>query len=81
MNRQLIQGIIVGGLFALPITWIAASDAIAAGIFAEILASAIFGLAGGLCIGALIASNFAMLAFEEKEHAVEHRRVEVHAHG
>jgi len=80
MNRHLIQGIIVGGLFALPITWIAASDALAAGSFPEILVSAVFGLAAGLCIGALIAANFAMLALEEKEHAVAHRRVDAHAH-
>ena len=45
MNRHLLQGIIVGGLFALPVTWIAASDALAAGSFPEILASAVFGLA------------------------------------
>jgi hypothetical protein len=32
------------------------------------LASAVFGLAAGLCIGGLIAANFAMLALEESEH-------------
>jgi hypothetical protein len=80
MNRNLIHGIIVGGLFALPITWIAASDALAAGSYLEILASTVFGLAAGLYIGALIAANFAMLALEEKEHAVTHRRVDAHAH-
>jgi hypothetical protein len=37
-------------------------------------------LAAGLCIGALIAANFAMLALEEKEHAVARRRVDAHAH-
>lgn len=80
MNRHLLQGIIVGGLFALPITWIAASDALAAGNFFEILASTVFGLAAGLCIGGLIAANFTMLALEENEHAVAHRRVQAHAH-
>jgi len=82
MNRHLIQGIIVGGLFALPITWIAASDALADGNYLEILASAVFGLSAGICAGALIAANFAMLALEEKEHAVAPRRrhVEAHAH-
>mgnify|MGYP001171537885 CR=1 FL=1 len=80
MNRHLIHGIIVGGLFALPITWIAASDALAAGSYPEILASAVFGLAAGLSIGALIAANFARLALEEKEPAVAHRRVEAHSH-
>lgn len=82
MNRHLIQGIIVGGLFALPITWIAASDALADGNYLEILASAVFGLSAGLCIGALIAANFAMLALEEKEHAVapQHRHVQAHVH-
>ena len=80
MNRHLIHGIIVGGMFALSITWIAVSDALAAGHFPEILASAVFGLAAGLCIGALIAANFAMLALEEKAHEVVPRRVRAHAH-
>jgi hypothetical protein len=76
---HLLQGIIVGALFALPITWIAASEAIAEGTFLEILATAIFGLAAGLCIGALIAANFAMFELEEKEHEQAERRVEAHA--
>lgn len=80
MNRHLIQGIIVGALFALPIVWIAASDALAAGNYLEILASTVFGIAAGLCIGGLIAANFAMLALEETEHAVDHRHAEAHAH-
>jgi hypothetical protein len=80
MNRHLLQGIIVGILFALPITWIAASDALAAGSFPEILASIVFGLAAGLCVGGLIAANFALLALEENETAVAHRHVEAHAH-
>jgi hypothetical protein len=80
MNRHLLQGIIVGVLFALPVTWIAASDALAVGSFPEILASVVFGLAAGLCVGALIAANFAMLALEENEPAVAHRHVEAHAH-
>jgi hypothetical protein len=32
-----------------------------------LLASTGFGLAAGLCIGALIAANFAMLAWEQSE--------------
>ena len=80
MNRHLLQGIIVGGLFALPVTWIAASDALAAGSFPEIIASAVFGLAAGLCVGGLIAANFAMLALEENESAVSQRQVQAHAH-
>jgi len=80
MNRHLVQGIIVGALFALPVTWIAASDALSAGSFPEILASAVFGLAAGLCVGGLIAANFAMLAFDEHESAVEHRHMHAHAH-
>ena len=77
MNKHLIQGIIVGGLFAAMITWVASLDAFAEGGFA-LLASVVFGLAAGLCIGGLIAANFAMLALEETEHqeAVAHR----HAH-
>ena len=80
MNRHLLQGIIVGGLFALPVTWIAASAALAAGSLPEILASAVFGLAAGLCVGGLIAANFAMLALEENEPAVSQRQVQAHAH-
>ena len=79
MNWHLFRGIIVGGLFALPITWIAAADALAARSFPEILACAVFGLAAGLCIGALIAANFARLALEENEPAVAQRPLEVNA--
>ena len=83
MKRHLIHGIIVGALFALPITWIAASDAIAYGDPLTIFSTAIFGLAAGLCVGVLIAANFAMLAFEEKaeEHTTAHESIEAHAHG
>ena len=55
MKRHLIQGIIVGALFALPITWIVALDALAEGTYLEILSTTVFGLAAGLCIGGLIA--------------------------
>jgi hypothetical protein len=48
----------------------------------EILATTVFGLAAGLCIGALIAANFAMLDLEQevKEHAPARWPVEAHAH-
>ena len=74
MNKHIFQGLVCGGIFASIITWVAASDAITEGGFA-LLASAVFGLAAGLCIGGLIAANFAMLAVEEKEkkEAVAHR--------
>ncbi len=77
MNRDLFQGLVCGGLFAAVITWIAASDALTEGGLA-LLASVVFGLAAGLCIGGLIAANFAMLAFEEEEgkQAVAHRRAQ-----
>jgi len=81
MNKHLTHGIIVGAMFAIPITWIAALDAIADGDALTILATLVFGLAAGLCIGALIAANFAMLEVEEKEHVMAHRPVEAHAHG
>lgn len=83
MNKHLIQGVIVGGLFAASITWVAALDTLAEGGFA-LLASVVFGLAAGICIGGLIAANFAMLAVEEQE-AMEskktgaHRQVAAHA--
>jgi hypothetical protein len=82
MKQRLLLGIIVGALFAVPITWIAASEAIAEGTMLEILATTVFGLAAGLCIGALIAANFAMLDLEqeEKEHAPARLPVEAHAH-
>ena len=81
MNRHLIHGIIVGALFALPTAWIAASDAIAEGDPLTILPTALFGLAAGLCLGGLIAGNFAMLALEEEEktHAPARRPREAHA--
>lgn len=81
MNKHLLQGLIVGGIFALTITWIAASDALAEGFGLALLASVVFGLAAGLCIGALIAANFARLEIEAKEHqqAVAHRREHAHA--
>ena len=66
MNRHVISGILVGGIFAALITWVGVSDAMEAGGFA-LLASAVFGLAAGLCIGALIAANFALLGLEQKE--------------
>ena len=68
MNKHIFHGLIVDGLFAVMITWVAAFDAIAEGGLA-LLASAVFGLAAGLCIGGLIAANFAMLAVEEKGRA------------
>ena len=70
LNRHLLQTILVGGLFALSITGIAVSDALAAGAYFEILAPMVFGLAAGLCIGARSgAANFARLALAEQAHA------------
>ena len=77
MKRHLIQGIIVGTLFALPVSWIAAMDAWADGTYLEILSTTVFGLAAGLCIGGLIVANFAML--EEKAHVPARRRLPAHA--
>lgn len=65
MNKHLVHGLIVGALFTAAITWIAASDAFTEGGLA-LLASVVFGLAAGLCIGGLMAVNFAMLGAEEK---------------
>lgn len=67
MNKHLFHGALVGAVFAASITWVAASDTLAEGGTA-LLASVVFGLAAGLCIGGLIAANFAMLARVEKEH-------------
>jgi MFS family permease len=80
MNKHLLQGVVCGGIFAAVITWIAASDAMTEGGLA-LIASVVFGLAAGLCIGGLIAANFAMLAIEEKEkkEAVAHRTTEARA--
>jgi hypothetical protein len=80
MNKHLIHGLIVGALFAVIITWVAALDAVEVGGLA-LLASVVFGLAAGLCIGVLIAAHFAMLAAEEKQEqqAVAHRHAHAHA--
>ncbi len=80
MNRHLFQGIVAGALFAAPITWIAAMDAVAEGDALTIIPCALFGLAAGLCIGTLIAANFAMLELEEREHAPAHHSIEAHGH-
>jgi hypothetical protein len=69
MKRHNLLGIFIGGIFALVITIIAAFHAFAAGGLI-LLATIVAGLAAGICIGALIAANFAMLGakeFEEKE--------------
>jgi hypothetical protein len=81
MNKYLIEGLVVGGLFTAAITWIAASDTLAEGGFA-LLASVVFGLAAGLCIGGLVAANFAMLGAEQKQvkEASATRPVTAHAH-
>jgi MFS family permease len=77
MNKHLLQGVLCGGIFAAAITWIAMMEVMIEG-GAALLASAVFGLAAGPCIGGLIAANFAMLAVEEKEarEAVTHRAAE-----
>jgi hypothetical protein len=81
MNKHLIRGLVVGGLFSVATTWIAAADAFAEGGFA-LLASAVFGLAAGLCLAGLVVANFAMLAAEEKktETARATRQIAAHAH-
>jgi hypothetical protein len=66
MNKHLLQGVLCGGIFDAAITWIAIMEAMTEG-GAALLASVVFGLAAGLCIGGLIAANFAMLAVEQKE--------------
>jgi hypothetical protein len=67
MNRHLLHGMVVGTIFTALITWVAASDTFAEGGYA-LLASVVFGLAAGLCIGGLVAANFAMLTVEKQEH-------------
>ena len=81
MHNHTSTGIAVGGTFAAAITWIAMSQTIEAGGFA-LLASVVFGLAAGLCIGGLIAANFALLDMEEREHAQTHSapQPQTHAH-
>jgi len=70
MNKHRLHGVIVGGIFAALIIWVAGSDALAEGGFA-LLASLVFGLSAGICIGSLIAANFFLLAAEEEHRAVE----------
>ena len=64
--KTTMMGYLVGGMFTAVITAIPTLDAFSAGGLV-LLASAVAGLAAGLCIGGLIAANFAMLATEEKE--------------
>ena len=47
MNKHLGRGLIIGGAFALAITWVAIADALAEGGLA-LFASGVFGLAAGL---------------------------------
>jgi Na+/glutamate symporter len=46
-----------------------------------LLASAVFGLTAGLCIGGLIAANFVMMVVEEKDksEAIADRTIEARA--
>jgi hypothetical protein len=80
MNKHIFQGLVCGGIFASVITWVAVSEAITEGGFA-LLASAVFGLTAGLCIGGLIAANFVMMTVEEKEksEAMAHQAAEARA--
>ncbi len=81
MNKHIFQGLVCGGIFASIITWVAVSDAIAEGGLA-LLASAVFGLTAGLCIGGLIAANFVMVVEEEekeKSEAIVPRTIEARA--
>jgi uncharacterized membrane protein len=70
MHKHRLHGVIVGAIFAASITWVAAADTLAEGGFA-LLASVVFGLSAGVCIGGLIAANFLLLAREEEHTAVE----------
>lgn len=70
MHKHRLYGVIVGGIFAASITWVAGADAVAEGGFA-LLASVVFGLSAGLCIGGLIAANFFLRADEEEHRAVK----------
>ena len=63
--KTTVLGFLVGAIFTIVITAVAALDAFAAGGLV-LLASVVAGLAAGLCIGGLIAANFAMLAMKEK---------------
>jgi hypothetical protein len=70
MHKHRLHGVIVGGIFAALITWGAGADALAQGGFA-LLASVVFGLSAGLCIGSLVAANFFLLAIEEEHRSAE----------
>jgi hypothetical protein len=78
--KTTVMGYLVGGMFTAVIAAIPTLDAFSAGGLV-LLASAVAALAAGLCIGGLIAANFAMLAKEEtkKEEVVAHSRSAAHA--
>ena len=70
--KTTMMGYLVGGMFTAVIAAIPTLDAFSAGGLV-VLASAVAGLAAGLCIGGLIAANFAMLATGEKENCKIHQ--------
>jgi hypothetical protein len=73
--KTTVMGYLIGGMFTAVIAAIPTLDAFSAGGLV-LLASAVAGLTAGLCIGALIAANFGMLAKDEtkKEEVVAHSR-------
>ena len=82
MNRHLAAGLLVGGIFAAVITWVAAHEAFAEGV----LHCCQCGIRCGRWprFGGLIAANFAMLTLEEREMqeaAVAHREAAAHSAG
>lgn len=81
MHNHTSTGIVIGSIFGAVITWIAMSEAALVGGPA-LIASAVFGLAAGVCIAGLIAANFWLLDMEEREEAEAnaHLHKEAHAH-
>jgi len=75
MDKHTAMGVFVGGIFAATIASIAALDGLAAGGLV-LLASVVFGLAAGLCIGGLIVANFAYSRRERKKRNKSSRTAE-----
>ncbi|HEY6364134.1 MAG TPA: hypothetical protein VI585_05015 [Candidatus Binatia bacterium] len=73
MNKHLLQGVVCGGIFAAAITWIAASDAMTEGGLA-LLASVVFGLAAGLCIGGQFCDACGRGKGSQRSHRASSRR-------
>ncbi len=79
MHKHRLHGVIAGAIFTALITAVAVSDTVWEGGFA-LLASVVFGLAAGVCIGTLIGANFFLLAAEKDHEAAAPSEPQIELH-